>query len=96
MIKRWKWTADDQNFVANLIAGQHMDPAKAAEKWVKANPGKVKAWLGQVDWRWRGAGRRLARSHRVAWRRRTEPRVARPERHSVSGSAGAGYVVSEL
>ena len=47
VIKRWKWTADDQNFVANLIAGQHMDPAKAAEKWVKANPGKVKLWLGK-------------------------------------------------
>jgi len=46
VIKRWKWTADDQNYVANLIAGQHMDPAKAAEQWVKANPGKVKAWLG--------------------------------------------------
>jgi glycine betaine/proline transport system substrate-binding protein len=46
VIKRWKWTADDQNFVANLIAGQHVDPAKAAEQWVKANPGKVKAWLG--------------------------------------------------
>ena len=39
--------ADDQNFVANLIAGQNMDPAKAAEKWVKANPGKVKLWLGK-------------------------------------------------
>ncbi len=47
VIKRWKWSADDQNFVANLIAGQHMDPAKAAEKWVKANPGKVKVWLGK-------------------------------------------------
>jgi glycine betaine/proline transport system substrate-binding protein len=47
VIKRWKWTADDQNYVANLIAGQHMDPAKAAEQWVKANPGKVKAWLGK-------------------------------------------------
>jgi glycine betaine/proline transport system substrate-binding protein len=47
VIKRWKWSADDQNFVANLIAGQHMDPAKAAEKWVKANPGKVKLWLGK-------------------------------------------------
>ena len=46
VIKRWKWSASDQNFVANLIAGQHMDPEKAAEKWVKANPGKVKAWLG--------------------------------------------------
>ena len=48
VVKRWKWTADDQNFVANLIAGKHMDPAKAAEQWVKANPGKVKVWLGQV------------------------------------------------
>jgi glycine betaine/proline transport system substrate-binding protein len=47
VVKRWKWTADDQNFVANLIAGEHMDPAKAAEQWVKANPGKVNAWLGK-------------------------------------------------
>jgi glycine betaine/proline transport system substrate-binding protein len=47
VIKRWKWTADDQNYVANLIAGQHVDPSKAAEQWVKANPGKVKAWLGK-------------------------------------------------
>ena len=30
-----------------MIAGQHMDPDKAAEKWVKANPAKVKAWLGK-------------------------------------------------
>jgi len=47
VIKRWKWTSDDQNFVANLIAGKHMDPAKAAEQWVKANPAKVNAWLGK-------------------------------------------------
>ena len=47
VIKRWKWSANDQNFVANLIAGKHMDPEKAAEQWVKANPGKVKAWLGK-------------------------------------------------
>ena len=47
MIKRWKWSAGDQNYVANLIAGKHMDPDKAAEQWVKANPGKVKAWLGK-------------------------------------------------
>jgi glycine betaine/proline transport system substrate-binding protein len=47
LIKRWKWTAIDQNTVANMIAGQHMDPEKAAEKWVKANPAKVKAWLGK-------------------------------------------------
>ena len=47
LIKRWKWSAIDQNTVANMIAGQHMDPDKAAEKWVKANPAKVKAWLGK-------------------------------------------------
>jgi glycine betaine/proline transport system substrate-binding protein len=47
VIKRWKWTANDQNTVANMIAGQHMDPEKAAETWVKANPAKVKAWLGK-------------------------------------------------
>jgi glycine betaine/proline transport system substrate-binding protein len=47
VIKRWKWSANDQNYVANLIAGKHMDPEKAAEQWVKANPGKVKAWLGK-------------------------------------------------
>ena len=47
MIRRWKWTAADQNYVANLIAGKQMTPAKAAEQWVKANPGKVKAWLGK-------------------------------------------------
>jgi len=47
VIKRWKWTADDQNLVANLLAGKHMDPEKAAEQWVKANPGKVNAWLAK-------------------------------------------------
>jgi glycine betaine/proline transport system substrate-binding protein len=47
LIKRWKWTAADQNTVANMISGQHMDADKAAEKWVKANPSKVKAWLGK-------------------------------------------------
>jgi glycine betaine/proline transport system substrate-binding protein len=46
VIKRWKWSANDQNTVANMIAGKHIDPDKAAEAWVKANPAKVKAWLG--------------------------------------------------
>jgi glycine betaine/proline transport system substrate-binding protein len=46
LIKRWHWTAADQNYVANLSAGKHVSPDKAAEQWVKANPGKVKAWLG--------------------------------------------------
>jgi glycine betaine/proline transport system substrate-binding protein len=46
VLKRWQWTNDDQNYVANLIAGKHMDPTKAAEQWIKANPAKVKKWLG--------------------------------------------------
>ena len=41
----WRWTSADQNFVANLIAGKKLKPEKAAEQWVKANPGKVNAWL---------------------------------------------------
>jgi glycine betaine/proline transport system substrate-binding protein len=47
VIKRWKWTAADQNYVANLIAGKHVDPDKAAEQWVKANQAKVNGWLGK-------------------------------------------------
>jgi glycine betaine/proline transport system substrate-binding protein len=47
VLKRWKWTNQDQNAVAKLIAGNHMDPDKAAQQWIKANQAKVKAWLGK-------------------------------------------------
>ena len=47
MIKKFTWTSTDQNTVANLIAGKKMKPDKAAEQWVKANPGKVNAWLAK-------------------------------------------------
>jgi glycine betaine/proline transport system substrate-binding protein len=47
VIKRWHWTAADQNVVANLISGKHMAPDKAAEQWVKANQAKVNRWLGK-------------------------------------------------
>lgn len=47
VIRKFKWTSSDQNFVANLIAGKKMKPDAAAEKWVKANPGKVKKWLAK-------------------------------------------------
>jgi glycine betaine/proline transport system substrate-binding protein len=47
VLKRWQWSNDDQNTVATWIAGQHMKPDKAAEKWVKANMAKVNAWLGK-------------------------------------------------
>jgi glycine betaine/proline transport system substrate-binding protein len=44
-VKKFKWTDKDQNTVANMIAGKKMKPDKAAEVWVKANPGKVALWL---------------------------------------------------
>ena len=44
--KRFTLTNADQELVAKWIAGDKMSPDKAAEKWVKANPGKVKSWLG--------------------------------------------------
>jgi len=44
-LKKWKWANADQEYVANLIAGKHMDPDKAAEKWAKANTAKVNAWV---------------------------------------------------
>jgi glycine betaine/proline transport system substrate-binding protein len=45
VIKKFTWTSKDQNTVANLISGKKMKPDKAAEVWVKANPGKVALWL---------------------------------------------------
>ena len=47
VLKRWKWSNEDQNTVATWIAGQHMKPDKAAEKWVKANMAKVNKWIGK-------------------------------------------------
>src|SRR5882757_2887582 len=34
VIKRFKWSNADQNVVAGMIAGAHMDPDKAAQKWI--------------------------------------------------------------
>ncbi len=45
VIRNFRWSAADQNMVANLIAGKKMKPDKAAETWVKANAAKVNAWL---------------------------------------------------
>jgi glycine betaine/proline transport system substrate-binding protein len=44
-LRKWSWTNADQALVAKYIAGDHMSPDKAAEKWVKANPAKVAKWL---------------------------------------------------
>ena len=45
VIRKFSWTSADQNFVANLIAGKHMDKDKAAAVWVAKNKAKVNAWL---------------------------------------------------
>jgi glycine betaine/proline transport system substrate-binding protein len=45
LIKKFSWTAQDQNTVAVMIAGKKMKPDDAAKKWIAANPNKVKAWL---------------------------------------------------
>ena len=44
IVKNFKWTNADQNSVAaDIEAG--MKPAAAAQKWIKAHPAQVKAWL---------------------------------------------------
>ena len=45
LIKNFTWTNDDQNLVAKYISGDGMTPEAAGQKWVDANPDKVKAWL---------------------------------------------------
>ena len=45
VIRNFKWTSTDQNFVANLISGKKLSKDKAAAQWVKANGKKVNAWL---------------------------------------------------
>ena len=45
LVQNWKWSNDDQDVVAGYIAEDKMSPQAAAEKWIKANPDKVKQWL---------------------------------------------------
>lgn len=45
LIKNFSWSDEDQNLVAKYITADGMSPEDAASKWIKANPGKVKAWL---------------------------------------------------
>jgi glycine betaine/proline transport system substrate-binding protein len=47
VLKKMKLTNDDQELVAKAIAGDKEDPEKAGEDWVKQNPDKVNAWVGQ-------------------------------------------------
>jgi len=45
LVKNFKWTNDDQNQVAEMIANEGMDPADAAQKWIDANQDTVDQWL---------------------------------------------------
>jgi glycine betaine/proline transport system substrate-binding protein len=45
VVKKFKWTSADQNFVSNLISGKHMDKDKAAAVWVAKHKATVNAWL---------------------------------------------------
>ncbi|WP_240661181.1 MULTISPECIES: ABC transporter substrate-binding protein [unclassified Streptomyces] len=44
-LKNFNWTAEQQNEVAAMIAGEKMSSKAAAEKWVKANEDVWKKWL---------------------------------------------------
>jgi glycine betaine/proline transport system substrate-binding protein len=45
LIKNFNWTNEDQNTVSSYIGQDGMTPDDAAQKWIDANPDKVKAWL---------------------------------------------------
>jgi glycine betaine/proline transport system substrate-binding protein len=45
LVKKFKWTNDDQDLVAKYIANDKMSPEDAAKKWIDDNPDKVNAWL---------------------------------------------------
>lgn len=45
LVKKFEWTAEAQNLVAKYITADGMSPEAAADKWIKANPEKVDAWL---------------------------------------------------
>src|SRR3954454_21697416 len=45
VLRKFKWANADQEYVANLIAGKHMAPDKAAAQWARKNAAKVNAWL---------------------------------------------------
>jgi glycine betaine/proline transport system substrate-binding protein len=45
VLKKMKLTNEDQELVAKQIAGDKVDPDKAADDWVATNADKVNAWL---------------------------------------------------
>jgi glycine betaine/proline transport system substrate-binding protein len=46
-LKNFKLTNQDQEIVAKWIAGDHVKPDTAGQKWIAENATKVKAWFGK-------------------------------------------------
>jgi len=44
-LKKFRWTTEDQNEVALMIADQKLTPAEAAKKWVEGHRSVWKEWL---------------------------------------------------
>ncbi|CAM5582575.1 glycine/betaine-binding protein [Streptomyces narbonensis] len=44
-LKKFRWTTEDQNEVALMIAEQKLSPQEAAGRWVKENETTWRAWL---------------------------------------------------
>ncbi|MFF8385855.1 ABC transporter substrate-binding protein [Streptomyces kanasensis] len=44
-LKNFRWTTEQQNDVARMIAHEKLSPQEAAEKWVKGNEATWKTWL---------------------------------------------------
>ncbi|MEE1756136.1 ABC transporter substrate-binding protein [Streptomyces sp. SP18CS02] len=44
-LKNFRWTTEDQNEVALMIADQKLSPEAAAEKWVSSNESTWRKWL---------------------------------------------------
>lgn len=44
-LKNFKWSTEDQNEVAQMIAGDGMKPEKAADKWIKENKSTWEKWI---------------------------------------------------
>ncbi|AWE52005.1 MULTISPECIES: ABC transporter substrate-binding protein [Streptomyces] len=45
LLKKFRWTTEDQNEVSLLIADRKMSPQEAAKKWVDAHESDWKKWL---------------------------------------------------
>ena len=45
LLKKFKWTTEDQNEVSLMIADQKLTPEEAAKKWVAGHASTWKAWI---------------------------------------------------